>query len=71
MMKVYETTPNFAALYGDYDGLSSRLSRVYNNADKTGGPFLKTLKYEKVDNVKVPDVRADMDKIKIDVLGFY
>ena len=61
MLKVYETTPNFVALYGDDDGLSARLSRVYNNKGKTGGPFLKSLKYENVDEVKTPDIRKDMD----------
>ena len=46
MMKVYETTPDFANLYGDDRGLSARLLTVYKNVEKTGGPFHKPLKYK-------------------------
>lgn len=71
MLKVYETEPIFAERYGNDEALSSQLLQVYRNVEKTGGPFLKALKYKNNDNVKIPDIRADMDKIQIDVLGFY
>jgi hypothetical protein len=45
MMQVYETTPDFITLYGDDRGLSGRLLKVYNNIEKTGGPFHRPLKY--------------------------
>lgn len=71
MLKVYESTPEFQKLYGDEDGLSTRLSKVYNNIQKTGGPFLKQLTYKNGANIPVPNIKEDMAKLKIDVLGFY
>ena len=71
MMKVYETVPDFIKQYGDDDGLSTRLTKVYNNIQKTGGPFHKALTYQNFKNIPVPDIKADMQALKIDVLGFY
>ena len=71
MLEVFETEPVFAERYGDDEGLSTQLLQVYNNIEKTGGPFLKPLKYKNNDNVKIPDIRADLQKVQIDVLGFY
>lgn len=73
MMKVYETTPDFVK-YGDDKGLSGRLLKVYKNREKTGGPFHKPLQYKpagSMQTIQVPDIRADMEKLKLDVLGFY
>lgn len=71
MMKVFETTPEFIQTYGDDESLSTQLTEVYNNIEKTGGPFFKPLTYKNNKDVKIPDIRAEMDKVMIDVLGFY
>lgn len=74
MMKVYDTIPDFAKKYGDDKGVSGRLLKVYMNKEKTGGPFHKPLQYKpegQMLTIKVPDIRADMEKRKLDVLGFY
>ena len=44
---------------------------IYRNKDNTGGPFHKTLKYKNSEEVLVPDIRADMEQQKLDILGFY
>lgn len=46
MLKVYEATPDFVKLYGDDQGRSTILTRVYNNKDNTGGPFTSQLNYK-------------------------
>lgn len=71
MMQVYEKTPDFIGLYGDDRGLSGRLTKVYNNIGKTGGPFHKPLSYANAAGIKAPYVRGDMEIQKLDVLGFY
>lgn len=70
MMAVYESVPDFKK-YGLDKGLSDRLLQVYNNLEETGGPFHKTLKYKNHAEVKVPDIRADMERLKLSVFGFY
>ena len=71
MLKVFEATPDFVKLYGDDQGRSTILTRVYNNKDNTGGPFTSELNYINSKGVKVPNIKDHMDYLKIDVLGFY
>ena len=64
MMKVFETIPEFKNYYGDGLGLSTRLTKAYNDKKRTGGLFFNPLNYEKYNgDVKVPNVKKDMEHV--------
>lgn len=43
MMKVFETSPEFKTYYGDGLGLSTRLTKAYNDKKRTGGLYINPL----------------------------
>lgn len=71
MMNVYDSDPKFVEKYGDDRGISSRLQKIFYNTTTCGGVFYKPLQYINGPQVQVPDIRADMEKMKLDVLGFF